>query len=113
MQLDERPVPLDPFELRPPFLVPDRLALFVAGRAPLPEVHVQDGRALLSLADMPAGLLDLTLASLAAPVRVGVAAFEPVQGEVQRVPPAESRPLAKLCGRMRSPGFQVLASASN
>ena len=58
MQLDERPVPLDPLELRPPLVVSNGVVLLVAGRAPLPEVDVHDGRTLLALADVPAGLLE-------------------------------------------------------
>ena len=57
VQLDERPVPLHPLQLRPSLLAPHRVTLLVAGRAPLPKVDVHDGRALLALADVPARFL--------------------------------------------------------
>ena len=82
VQLDERPVPLDPFELWPPPLVADRLALLVAGRALLPEVDVHDGGSRLALAYVPSRLLDLAVAT---PARVGVATVEPLHGKVDGV----------------------------
>ena len=93
VQLDERPLPLDLLQCRPPLLVPDGVAPLVAGGAPLPGVDVHDGRPLLALADVPAGLLDL---AVAAPGRVGVAAFEPVQGQVQRVAAAVVAPAGEV-----------------
>ncbi|MCY4634632.1 MAG: PQQ-binding-like beta-propeller repeat protein [Acidobacteria bacterium] len=47
----------------------------------LPPLGVHDGRALPALADVAASFLDLTVA---APARVGVAAVEPLHGEVHR-----------------------------
>ena len=82
LDLRQRAVALLPRVGRPALAVEHRLAALVANLHAAVELDVHDRRALLTLADVPAGLLDL---AVAAPARVRVAAVQPLHRQVHGV----------------------------
>ena len=103
VQLDDGSLPLDPFELLAALVIEHRVAVVVSGGQLLPLLDVHDGRALLALADVSAGLLE-SGGSRPSAGRRSHAPARSWRGR-RRYRRDRLRPLPKLYGMIRSPGF--------